>query len=209
MPSGAGRQLLAGPVLTVAPALLGARVVSEVEGQRVAIRLSEVEAYGGGHDPGAHSFRGLTSRTQVMFGPAGYSYVYFVYGMHWCVNVVCDRDGVAGAVLLRAGEVVDGEQVARARRRAHRAASPARLASGPARLAACLGIRREHYGLDLFDSTSPLRLELPTFAADAVAILTGPRVGVAGEGSTYPWRFWLADDPTVSPYRPAIPRHSR
>jgi DNA-3-methyladenine glycosylase len=106
------RALLSGPVLDVAPLLLGAVLRTD----EVAVRLTEVEAYAGETDPGSHAFRGRTPRTQVMFGPAGHAYVYFTYGMHWCVNVVTGPDGEASAVLLRAGEVVDGLVSARARR---------------------------------------------------------------------------------------------
>src|SRR5690349_24719137 len=114
------RGRLARPALLVAPLLLGAVVESERGGERVAVRLTEVEAYEGAADPASHAFRGRTARTAVMFGPAGHLYCYFTYGMHWCANVVCGADGVAAAVLLRAGEVIDGIDVARARRPAAR-----------------------------------------------------------------------------------------
>src|SRR4051794_6685256 len=109
--------LLAGPVEAAARGLLGCLLTSA----DVTVRLTEVEAYGGvGEDPAAHSHRGLTSRNSVMLGPAGHAYVYFTYGMHWCLNVVCGPDGLASAVLLRAGEVVSGVEVARGRRTASR-----------------------------------------------------------------------------------------
>ena len=110
------RSLLTGWSTDVAPALLGATVVSVLGGARTAVRLTEVEAYRGEQDPGSHAFRGRTRRTEVMFGPAGRAYVYFTYGMHWCMNVVTGPDGTASAVLLRAGEVVDGLPEAQARR---------------------------------------------------------------------------------------------
>ena len=102
------RTALTGWSTEVAPGLLGATLVSTVGGALVAVRLTEVEAYMGEHDPGSHAFRGRTPRTAVMFGPAGYLYVYFTYGMHWCANIVCGRMGSASAVLVRAGEVVAG-----------------------------------------------------------------------------------------------------
>ncbi len=106
-------------MLTVAPDLLGRVLVTERPEGSVAVRLTEVEAYHGPEDPASHAFRGRTSRTAVMFGPAGHLYVYFVYGMHWCANLVTGPDGEASAVLLRAGEVVAGHELAGARRPVH------------------------------------------------------------------------------------------
>ncbi|MDP9416633.1 MAG: DNA-3-methyladenine glycosylase, partial [Actinomycetota bacterium] len=100
------------PVLQVAPELLGCVVVHDAPAGAVAVRLTEVEAYDGENDPGSHAFRGCTRRNEVMFGPPGHVYVYFTYGMHWCMNLVCRPAGVAGAVLLRAGEVVLGAELA-------------------------------------------------------------------------------------------------
>ena len=191
------RGLLARPVLAVARDLLGA--VLEVDGplRTVAVRLSEVEAYAGPADPASHAFRGRTRRNAVMFGPPGHLYVYFVYGMHWCCNVVCGPGGEASAVLLRAGAVVLGVDAARARRPGAR--SDAELARGPARLAAALGIDRTAAGVDLLDPASPVRLTGGDPVPDE-AVRRGPRVGVAAAGDV-PWRFWVAGDPTVSPYR--------
>jgi DNA-3-methyladenine glycosylase len=192
----------------VAPALLGARLVSTVGGALVAVRLTEVEAYMGERDPGSHAFRGRTPRTAVMFGPAGHLYVYFTYGMHWCANVVCGPQGSASAVLVRAGEVVQGLDAARARRPAAR--RDADLARGPARLASALGIDGTLDGTDLCAPTSTIWLEPAD--KDVAAIRTGPRVGVSGaggSGETFPWRFWLGDEPTVSAYRPGQPRRRR
>lgn len=195
-------RLLAGDVLAVAPALLGARLTHA----GVTVRLTEVEAYAGSVDPGSHAFRGRTPRTEVMFGPAGRLYVYFTYGMHFCANVVTGPEGEASAVLLRAGEVVDGHEVAAARRAGVRERDWAR---GPARLATTLALGREQNGLDLLDAATDGRLEPPTAPAAASSVRTGPRVGVSGpggDGEAFPWRFWLADEPTVSVYRPAVRR---
>jgi DNA-3-methyladenine glycosylase len=168
----------------------------------VTVRLTEVEAYSGaGLDPASHAHRGRTPRNEVMFGPAGHAYVYFTYGMHWCINVVCGPEGEASAVLLRAGSVVDGRAVARSRRVAAR--RDAELARGPARLCAALGIDRSFYGTDLLDGSGPARLSPPTEAVGA--IVAGPRVGVTG-AHDLPWRFWLGDDPTVSTYRRHVPK---
>ena len=192
---------LTGPVEQVAPTLLGARLVHG----DVAVRLTEVEAYAGEADPGSHAYRGPTPRTQVMFGRAGVAYVYFSYGMHWCINVVTGVEGVASAVLLRAGEVVAGADRARERRPGARDRD---LARGPARLTKALGIDRDQNGIDLLDPSSSLRL-VPGAAVDGGAVRSGPRVGVAGAGAPTPWRFWIAGEPTVSAYRPAVARQRR
>lgn len=194
--------VLAGPVLAAAPALLGAVLEVDSPQGTVAVRLSEVEAYDGGNDAASHAFRGRTPRNAVMFGPAGHLYVYFVYGMHWCCNVVCGEPGRASAVLLRAGSIGAGLPVARSRRPSAR--SDAELARGPARLASALGLDRSADGADLLSSSSPVRLLAgPPVPAGSVA--SGPRVGVAAAGEL-PWRFWVAGDPTVSPYRAAVRR---
>ncbi|HEY7723497.1 MAG TPA: DNA-3-methyladenine glycosylase [Pedococcus sp.] len=192
-------------VLDVAPALLGATVTHA----GVTVRLTEVEAYAGEKDPGSHAYRGPTPRTSVMFGVPGHLYVYFTYGMHWCANIVCGPDGEASAVLLRAGEVVDGVGVA-----AERRAGIARRdwARGPARLATSLALTGEHTGLDVCRPGGPVTFHAPAAHVPASRIRTGPRVGVSGsggDGAAYPWRFWLADEPTVSAYRPAKPRRRR
>jgi DNA-3-methyladenine glycosylase len=188
-------------VLEVAPALLGAHLSAG----GVTVRLTEVEAYAGAADPGSHAFRGRTPRTSVMFGPAGRAYVYFTYGMHWCTNVVTGPDGEASAVLLRAGEVVDGLDAALDRRPGVRERD---LCRGPARLCRTLGITGAHTGVDLLDPAAPVRL-LPGAPVDPALVRTGPRVGVAGDGAAALWRFWLDDEPTVSPYRPAVLRTRR
>jgi DNA-3-methyladenine glycosylase len=192
--------LPAARVPDAARALLGWRLAAN----GVTVRLSEVEAYSGlGEDPASHAHRGRTERNQIMFGPAGFSYVYFTYGMHWCINVVCGHDGEAAAVLLRAGEVIDGHDLARQRRpAAHRDVD---LARGPARLCQALAIDRSAYGLDLLDPDSPVRLSRPPAPVPATSVLSGPRVGVTG-ALDRPWRFWLRDDPTVSAYRRHAPR---
>ncbi|MFM9133895.1 MAG: DNA-3-methyladenine glycosylase [bacterium] len=188
-----------------APRLLGSMLVSDLGGARVAVRITEVEAYGGeGEDPGSHAYRGRTPRNAVMFGPAGDLYVYFTYGMHWCSNVVVGREGSAAAVLLRAGEVVAGLEAARDRRPSAR--SDRDLARGPARLAASLGLTAAANGLQLFDPGSPVRLEVARRPLAVHAVT--PRTGVSGEGAPTPWRY-AADHPSVSPYRPAPPLRHR
>ncbi len=191
---------LSGPVLDVAPRLLGARLSHA----GVAVRITEVEAYDGANDPGSHAYRGPTPRNEVMFGPAGRLYVYFTYGMHYCCNVVAGEDGRASAVLLRAGEVVEGIEVARERRGSRGGSADRDLARGPARLCQALAIARDQNGADL--RGPELRLDLPGEPASPVE--TGPRVGLR-LAADRPWRFWLTGDPTVSRYVAAKPRQRR
>lgn len=163
----------------------------------VTVRLTEVEAYSGlGADPASHAHRGVTPRNEVMFGPPGHLYVYQIYGMHFCANVVCGEDGVAAAVLLRAGEVVDGLDLARSRRPAAR--NDRDLAAGPAKLMQVLALDRRANGTSVVDGTGPLTLTPP--ARPPGPISAGPRVGVTSAHDV-PWRFWLTGDPTVSAYR--------
>jgi len=184
---------LAGPVLDVAPRLLGA----VVRHAGVAVRLTEVEAYDGESDPGSHAGRGRTPRSAVMFGPPGHLYVYLSYGMHHCANVVCGTAGTAAAVLMRGGTVVEGLDLARARR----GAAPDRdLARGPARLCRALDLDLTHNGAEL--SSGPVSLDLSGTAVRSPAISTGPRVGLR-RAADRPWRFWVTGEPTVSTYRPA------
>jgi DNA-3-methyladenine glycosylase len=193
--------LLAGPVLPAARGLLGCSVTAG----GVTVRLTEVEAYDGlGADEASHAHRGRTTRNRIMFGPPGRLYVYFTYGMHWCLNIVCGPEGVASAVLLRAGEVTAGVESARRRRTAARADRD--LARGPARLALALGLDGTANGADLLDPSGAVRLAPPAAGPDPALVQTGPRVGVAGAADR-PWRFWLDGDPTVSPYRRRVSRH--
>lgn len=197
MPQLLQREALAVDVVHAARTLLGTVLVAATLDGEVAVRLVEVEAYRGADDPASHSFRGRTERNSVMWGPAGHLYVYFVYGLHFCANVVCLTDGVPGAVLLRAGEVVSDLDVARRRRPTAR--TDAELARGPARLASLLGLDRSRNGADLIDPGSPVRL----FEGDPAppeSVRTGPRVGVATAQDT-PWRFWIDGSPAVSAYR--------
>lgn len=185
------RSFFVRPVLEVASDLLGAVIVHGP----VAVRLTEVEAYDGANDPASHAYRGLTPRTTVMFGPPGHLYVYFTYGMHHCANLVCGPDGTASAVLLRAGEVIAGLDVARTHRPA--VTRDVALARGPANLVRSLGLGPEHNGADVV-GPGPVRIR--PAGPEQREIRSGPRVGVSA-GATRPWRFWLADDPTVSAYR--------
>ena len=199
------RDLLSASALDVAPLLLGALFTHMSDDGPVTVRITEVEAYLGQDDPGSHAFRGQTPRNATMFGEAGHLYVYFTYGMHYCANIVCGTEGRATGLLLRAGEITDGVELARARRSSP--ASDLDLARGPARLAQALGLDRRADGADVL--AGPFLLVLPGKPSPVVG--TGPRVGVSGPGGTeeYPWRFWLPEEPTVSRYRASKPRAAR
>ena len=178
--------------LAVAPTLLGATITAN----GVIVRISEVEAYLGELDPASHAWRGPTPRTASMFGPSGRLYVYRSHGIHLCANVVCSPVGEASAVLLRAGEVIDGIETARMRRPTSSADRD--LARGPGRLGAALGLRLDDDGADLMTGSICL---LPA-DAPVEGIAAGPRVGVSRAGGPeHPWRFWIDGDPSVSPYR--------
>ena len=193
----------------VAPRLLGARLTTVVGGEKVAVRLTEVEAYHGRGtgtvpDPGSHARMGPTPRNATMWGEPGHLYVYLSHGIHSCVNVVCGPDGVAGGVLLRAGEVLEGTDAAARRRPAAR--TPRDLARGPGRLGDAVGLRHPvHDGIDAITGAAfhgaVARLEL--LAEPLAEVASGPRVGVAGVAGTaeFPWRYWVPGDPTVSPFR--------
>jgi DNA-3-methyladenine glycosylase len=215
------REFFARPALEAARALLGCVIEHETPDGLVAAAVTEVEAYEGSADPASHAYRGRTARNAVMFGPPGHAYVYFTYGMHFCVNMVCLREGSASAVLLRAGRVVEGVALATRRRSAAAPRRPAAgevaripprvlaerdLARGPARLCQALAIGRSLDGADVCDPGSPLRMRsgVPP-PAGLPPISTGPRVGVSS-AARRPWRFWLTGDPTVSPYRAHVPR---
>jgi DNA-3-methyladenine glycosylase len=198
------RPFFAGPALEVAQRLLGCVIEHQTAEGIVGVMLTEVEAYEGESDPASHAYRGRSQRNAVMFGPPGHAYVYFTYGMHFCVNLVCMPPGTASAVLLRAGRVVEGAELA-ASRRAVAGPGGRDLARGPARLCQALAIARGQNGSDVCDPASPLRVRAGTAAGTVPDISQGPRVGVNG-AADWPWRFWLAGDPTVSAYRPHVPR---
>lgn len=205
----ATRDDLRGLPLEVAPRLLGGVLETEVDGVVVAVRLTEVEAYHGAGtgpepDPASHARMGRTARNATMWGAPGHLYVYLSHGIHSCVNVVAGPEGTAGGILLRAAEVTRGADAAFARRPAARTARE--LARGPGRLGDAVGLRHPiHDGIDAIAGVSragaTARLWLTK--APLADISRGPRVGVAGVAGTdaFPWRFWITDDPTVSPFR--------
>jgi len=216
------RNFFARHAVEVAPDLLGCVLEHQTADGLVAVELTEVEAYAGRSDPASHAYRGKTKRNAVMFGPPGHAYVYFTYGMHFCVNLVClGEEGSASAVLLRAGAVIAGEDLARARRTRGAASVASRdLARGPARLCQALDIDRSLDGADVCAADSPLRVRAgagnPARSATVLSlgddppgtprkIMTGPRVGVSSAAEV-PWRFWFEGEPTVSLYRAHVPR---
>ncbi len=205
-----GRERFARPSTELAVALIGARVVREDLSGRTSGVIVETEAYAGPEDRASHARAGWTARTAPMFGPPGHAYVYLVYGIHWCLNVVADVDGIASAVLLRAIAPDAGLTLMRERR--GRTAGPdARLAAGPARLCQALAVDRS---LDGHDLTAGRDLWIadarPGVQAAPVAntIVAGPRIGVAYAGVDWagrPWRFGIRDHPSLSRPFPAEP----
>jgi DNA-3-methyladenine glycosylase len=219
--------------LEVAPRLLGARLRTIVDGAEVVLRITEVEAYhgkgvGDRHDPGSHARMGRTARNATMWGEPGHLYVYLSHGIHSCVNVVCGPEGVAGGILLRAGEVVSGVDVAAVRRSAGTqrrsipdpvrgsglatADSPASwsgagrdLARGPGRFGQASGLRHpQHDGIDAVTGAEHAGARAELWLGEPLAeYASGPRVGVAGHAGTdaFPWRFWIPGDPSVSAFR--------
>lgn len=196
------RDGLTGDAVQLAPRLLGTVMVSDSAEGTVAVRITEVEAYRGADDPASHAFRGLTRRNAAMFDEPGHLYTYFVYGMHWCANVVTGPAGRPSAVLLRAAEVLSGNDIAHARRRPGIRAE--HLARGPAGLASVLGLAAEQNGSDLAADRSTVRL----YAGAAVPgqrIRTGPRVGVS-VGTEQQWRFWEDGAASISAFRAGVRR---
>lgn len=177
------------PATQVAPDLLGATLIHDAPEGRVAGRIVEVEAYQGPEDRAAHSWRGRTPRNAVMFGEPGHLYVYLIYGMHQCANIVCGPGDKPEAVLLRAAAITQGAALARRRRGA---VEDARLAAGPGNLGAAFGIDRSLNGADLI--AGPIRIERGTPMA---RIARTPRVGVAyaGAWAARPLRYLVPDDP--------------
>lgn len=187
------RPLASGDVAERARDLLG----RELTAHGVTIVITEVEAYGGIEDPASHAYT-RTARSEIMYGPSGRLYVYRSYGIHHCANIVTGPSEIAAAVLLRAGRVVDGLELAQERRGG---VAERQLARGPGNLAAALGITLEDLGLELGGAeVERSHVRLGARPAEAPTVLSGPRVGVS-KAADVPWRFWIAGDPTVSAYR--------
>ncbi|WP_422115527.1 DNA-3-methyladenine glycosylase [Brachybacterium sp. UNK5269] len=206
------REFFDRPALELAPLLLGCVLV----GRGVALRITEIEAYVGAQDPGSHAFRGLTARNATMFGAPGHLYVYRHMGLHSCMNIVADAEGIGTGCLIRAGEVVGGSDLAFARRRAAGVCRSERdLARGPGRATVACGVTFADDGMDLCAPAGEMHLlgrgdprdlregELPgrAPALPHPQLAVGPRIGLREEASDpllYPWRFRIAGDPTVS-----------
>lgn len=178
----------------LAPELLGARLVRDTPDGRIGGRIVEVEAYRGPEDLAAHSSRGRTARNAVMFGPPGHLYVYLIYGLHHCLNVVAGPGDKPEAVLVRALDLDEGVDLAR-QRRGH-AVIERRLAAGPGNVGSALGVDRGLNGVDLL--RGPVRVEPRSGPRPPTS--RGPRIGVdyAGEWAARPLRFWITDDPHIS-----------
>ena len=189
----------------LAALLLGGVLTRADDAGTVALRVTEVEAYRGSDDPGAHTFRGRTARNATMFGPGGHLYCYFTYGMHHALNVVAGPEGSGWGVLVRAGEIVEGRALAMARRSTRPRRTPlVEPARGPGNVAQCFDATLADDGADLHGPSW-------SFAPSAVPLphATGPRVGVSGpggDGDAFPWRLWLPGEPSVSAYRPGARR---
>jgi len=191
--------------LELARDLLGAFLVSSAPEGVVVVRITEVEAYRGGEDPASHAFRGPTPRNATMFGDGGHLYVYRHMGLHYCANVAANVPGVGHGVLLRAGEVVAGRELALARRTARGVCRTDRdLARGPARLTVAAGIGPGHDGADVATPGGEVVVVVGEQVPERL-VSRGPRVGVAGAGdlaATLPYRLWVSGDPHVSAFRP-------
>ncbi len=183
-------EFFARPVLRLAPDLLGRHLVRMRDGRRMTLRITEVEAYGARHhgeiDRACHAWRGPTPRTELMFGPPGRAYIYLIYGMHHCLNFVCAREGLAQAVLIRAGEPVESEDLMAALRRGR---VRNQWSTGPGRLAAALDLSRLQNGLILAPPKLWLEAGSPVVRRRQSR---GARIGVdyAGEAASWPWRYW-------------------
>jgi DNA-3-methyladenine glycosylase len=182
------RSFYARDTVTVSRDLLGKILVHG----RLAARIVEVEAYLGVGDLAAHSVRGMTPRTRVIFGPPGHAYVYFIYGMHECLNIVAEADGTAGCVLIRALEPVSGIEEMRARR--PRVKRVQDLANGPGKLTLAMGIDRSHYGVDMTQGELTVRRDLEPVDFE---IVTSKRIGIT-QSAELPLRFRIAGNPCVS-----------
>jgi DNA-3-methyladenine glycosylase len=172
-------------VLTVAKELLGKNLVKVTSEGKIVARITEVEAYGGSDDPASHAYKGITERNRVMFGDPGHAYVYFTYGMHFCLNVKAEHRGIPGAVLIRAIEITNGLELAGRNRKT---ASSSELSNGPGKLTKAMNITKAHDGLDLVKSDELYICELEE--KRKLQISTSARIGIR-DGTDKLWRFYV------------------
>ncbi len=191
------RDFFARSTRTVARRLLGCRLVRKFEGMRLSGIIVEAEAYIGERDLACHARAGRTPRTEVMYGPAGFSYIYFTYGMHWMLNVVTEAQGFPAAVLIRAVQPIEGIEVMQ---RLRKGKAVAVLCNGPARLTQAFAIGRHQNGLDLCQQLSEIWIE-PGMDLSRIQVLTTPRIGLGGTPEPWlskPWRYLVRNNPFVS-----------
>ena len=185
-----GREFYNRPTLKVAKELLGKYLVMNMEGKKLSGKIVETEAYRGLYDPASHAYGGMTPRNRIMFGEPGHAYVYFTYGMYYCLNVITERKGVPAAVLIRALEPMEGIEIMKRRRKREK---PEDLTSGPGKLCQAMGINKTLNGADLVGKT----IYLENRGEKAGKIVSTDRIGI-DEGKEKKWRFYLKDNKYVS-----------
>jgi DNA-3-methyladenine glycosylase len=176
----------------VAKDLLGKYLIRHLNDENIVAKIVEVEAYRGSDDPASHAYKGQTPRNQLMFGKAGFSYVYFTYGKHYCLNVTTEKEGIPGAVLIRAIEIMDGLELARRNRKAN---SLVNLSNGPGKLTEALNITKIHNGLDLTERNELFIRHSEIDRSHEITV--SRRIGIKA-GSEKLWRFYIKDSTSVS-----------
>lgn len=194
MPQNSIRDLLTKSTIEVARGLIGTIISTNVDGHITAGMIVETEAYGGKGllDPACHAHRGITPRTKVMFGPPGICYVYFIYGMYYCVNIVTEEEGIGAAVLLRAVEPIEGIDVMRQRRKVKKDKD---LTNGPGKLCLALGIDKTMLGEDMVTSQRITLKQYKNFPRSK--LVASPRIGIS-QALDFDWRFHLKDNHWIS-----------
>lgn len=189
------RPFYEGETLEVAKELLGKYMVHETKDGRTVGKIVEVEAYIGPEDPACHAYQGkCTSRTQIMFGQGGHAYVYLIYGVYYCMNIVTNQESFPEAILIRGLEPIDGLALMKQRRKTEKLLQ---LCSGPGKLCAAMGITKLQNGLDL-EGEELYLLEGERISPESISSTPRINIDYAGEGKNYPWRFIIKDSPFVS-----------
>ncbi|MCZ2855847.1 MAG: DNA-3-methyladenine glycosylase [Candidatus Bathyarchaeota archaeon] len=186
------REFYSRDTLVVAKDLLGKYLIRHLNDENIVAKIVEVEAYRGSDDPASHAYKGQTPRNQLMFGKAGFSYVYFTYGKHYCLNVTTEKEGIPGAVLIRAIEIMDGLELARRNRKAN---SLVNLSNGPGKLTEALNITKIHNGLDLTERNELFIRHSEIDRSHEITV--SRRIGIKA-GSEKLWRFYIKDSTFVS-----------